>query len=129
MIKGDNVFVNPSYPLYYGIGCDRFDERLRSAVARWFVRTISVNGDDVPKDFCGNVNLEIPTREDLELINESLTNKIAELSEKISQLEEKIKEDKDNLYDTEYNEDTKTLTIKPKQISNEDYEEELPSES
>lgn len=120
-IEGDKIYHGQHYPNHFGVGKDRYDEKMRSELAKHFVRTISINGNDVQKDFCGNVNLNITTREDLDLLNETLTKAIETLSgivnnlaKTVSLLEKEINEDNDNLYGNTYDGNTETLTIIPK---------------
>lgn len=110
-----DIFIDPSYPLYFGIGFKRFVERVKEAGAQWFaelrnlmklaVISISIQGIDIPKDLNGNVNLLVPTLEQFI----TAYNKLLTL----------IKDDNDKLYNSTYNSGTKTLTINPKPIINE----------
>lgn len=114
-----DIFIDPSYPLYFGIGFKRFVERVKEAGAQWFaelrnlmklaVITVSVQGIDIPKDINGNVDLSVPT------LNEFIQayNRILGF----------IKDDNDKLYNTTYNAGTKTLTINPKPTNTEPYKE------
>lgn len=110
-IEGDKIYHNQHYPPHFGIGKDRFDERVRSELAKHFVRTISVNGEDVPKDFCGNVNIDI---EDLEDFKTSVETTLKGMDLTIEDMKKEIANDKDKLFDIEYVEQTKTLRITPK---------------
>lgn len=109
-IKGD-IFINPSYPLYFGIGYKRLDERIKGILDKFFVKTVSVQNIDVPKDGFGNVNLQVPTLQQFQALSESINTQLKNIMELINN-------DKDELYKTSYNPDTKTLTIIQKPINN-----------
>jgi hypothetical protein len=114
-----DIFIDPSYPLYFGIGFKRFVERVKEAGAQWFaelrnlmklaVISISIQGIDIPKDMNGNVDLSVPT--------------LNEFIQAYNKLLGFIKDDNDKLYNTTYNAGTKTLTINPKPTNTEPYKE------
>lgn len=124
-IRGD-IFINPSYPLYFGIGYKRFEERIKGIVNNLFVRSISVQKVDVPKDTLGNVNLDVTTTRQFEELQGTVTNLgtslqslSTELATQVAALYSLINNDNDKLYDCEYVENTKTLVIIPKNSTNE----------
>lgn len=114
-----DIFIDPSYPLYFGIGFKRFVERVKEAGAQWFaelrnlmklaVISISIQGIEIPKDMNGNVDLSVPT--------------LNEFIQAYNKLLGFIKDDNDKLYNTTYNAETKTLTINPKPTNTEPYKE------
>jgi len=117
-LTGD-IFISPSYPLYFGIGYKRFVERVKEAGANWFaelrnlmklaVISISIQGIDIPKNNDGNVDLSVPT--------------LNEFIQAYNKLLLFIKDDNDKLYNSTYNAGTKTLTINPKPTNTEPYKE------
>lgn len=119
-----DIFIDPSYPLYFGIGFKRFVERVKDAGAQWFaelrnlmklaVITVSVQGIDIPKDINGNVDLSVPTLTEFN----NLSDQLITLYNKLLGF---IKGDDDKLYNSTYNSSTKTLTINPKPANTEPY--------
>lgn len=71
-IRGD-IFIDPSYPLYFGIGNRRFNERVKTVgeeifikkdeISEYAVTNISINNNIIEKDESGTINFNCATIE------------------------------------------------------------------
>ena len=58
LIQGNKIFINPNYPLYFGIGYDKFNNRVMKLIRDHSLGSVSVNGVRLEEDKNGNVNID-----------------------------------------------------------------------
>lgn len=126
MSCNDNIFINPSYPMYYGIGHKCFDERVKKIVKDWTDKLMTnyytkeetdIELEKIRKSFSDKI---LKTKV-LAILDEWLENNPISGITSISINNSPISKDKngnvnidivDFLNDVEYDQDNLSLTIK-----------------
>lgn len=123
-IHGD-IFFSPSYPMYFGIGNKRFEDRVKAAGQDWLralndlkkaaVISISIENNQIYKDENGNVDLPVVLKKDFEENNKAISNEINRIDNRHKKLIVAL----NDMLSFEYIEDVFTLHITHKHIKDE----------